>query len=180
LSLRPTAVAAFLLIAAAAPASGRGISLESPRPAERGEGGPERAKRVEGPGEGSESAIRKELREAEAANNLPRFDAAIERARSFIDTLPTGARRNAFRRAIHIATDISSVWHFEVSDPNGLYYDDERLPFFYERLAAEYPAYPHFIEDYRVIDRSGLPHYASRETRKFLLNLLENNGRKSP
>ena len=155
-------------------------SLESPRPAERGEGRPERAKRVEGPGERSESAIRKEMREAEAANDLPRFDAAVERARTFIDTLPTGARRNTFRRAILIATDISRVWHFEVTDPNGMYYDDERLPFFYERLAAEYPRYPRFIEDYRVIDRSGLPQYATRETRQFLLNLLENNGRKSP
>jgi len=144
------AVAALLLIAAAAP-----------RAAE-------------------EAAVRKEFREAAAAGDFMRFDAALDRAEAFIETLPTGARRNNFRRAILISKDIARVWHFEVSDPNGLYYDDERLPFYYEHLVGEYPDYPRFIQDYYVVDRTGLPQYASRETRKFLLNLLENNGRKTP
>jgi hypothetical protein len=109
-----------------------------------------------------------------------RFDASLDRAEAFIETLPMGARRNNFRRAILIARDIARVWHFEVSDPNGLYYDDERLPFYYEHLVTEYPGYPKFIQDYYVVDRTGLPHFASRETRTFLLNLLENNGHKSP
>jgi len=128
----------------------------------------------------SDISIRKDLIVAGRMNDLHRFDAAIERATTFIDSMPVGARRNAFRRAILIATDMSRVWHFEVSDPNGVYYDDERLPFYYDRLASEYPAYPKFIEQYSVTDTTGLPHYATRETRAFLLRLLENNRRKSP
>jgi hypothetical protein len=125
-------------------------------------------------------AIRKELREAAATNDLRRFDAAIERASDFIDTLPVGPRRNAFRRVILTAGDISRVWHFSESDPNGIYYDDERLPFYYDHLAADYPGYAKFIREHRVLDRTGLPQYPTRETRSFLLKRLENTGRKSP
>ena len=128
----------------------------------------------------SDVSIRKELIDAATANDLHRFDAAIEHAQTLIDTMKVGARRNAFRRAILIATDMSRVWHFEVTDANGLYYDDERLPFYYDRLASEYPEYPRFIAEYRVVDTSGLPQYPTRETRGFLLRLLENNLRKSP
>ena len=128
----------------------------------------------------SDVSIRKELIDAAKANDLRHFDAAIEGAQTFIDSMPVGARRNAFRRAILTATDMSRVWHFERSDANGLYYDDERLPFYYDRLASEYPSYPKFIEEYRVIDNSGLPQYPTRETRAFLLRLLQNNGGKSP
>ncbi len=127
-----------------------------------------------------DAAIRKELRDAAAANDLPRFDAVLERAQSYIETMPLGQRRNAFRHAILIATDTSRVWHFAVTDPNGIYYDDERLPFFYDHLVADYPGYAHFVEEYRVIDRTGLPQYPTRETRAFLLKRLENTGRTSP
>lgn len=127
-----------------------------------------------------DSTIHKELRQAAAANDLTRFDAALERARDYIDTMPLGHKRNRFRRAILAASDISKVWHFEITDEHGLYYDDERLPFFYDHLAADYPGYARFIEEYRVIDRTGLPLYATRETRAFLLKRLENTGRNSP
>jgi len=128
----------------------------------------------------SDVSVRKELIDAAAANDLLRFDTAIEQAQTFIDTMRVGPRRNVFRRAILIATDMSRVWHFQVSDANGVYYDDERLPFYYDRLASEYPQYPKFIEEYRVVDTSGLPQYPTRETRAFLLLLLENNLRKWP
>ena len=127
-----------------------------------------------------DQTIRKELLEAEAANDLGRFDAAIDRAEAFIDTMRVGPRRNAFRRVILTAADISRVWHFAETDPHGLYYDDERLPFFYEHVVSEHPAYVKFIKDYRVIDSTGLPQYATHETRSFLLKQLENTGRKSP
>lgn len=127
----------------------------------------------------SDVSIRDELIGAARNRDLPRFDAAIESAQNHIDTMKVGARRNTFRRAILIASDMSRVWHFEVKSGQ-LYYDDERLPFYYDRLASEYPAYPKFIKDYRVIDTSGLPQYPTRETRAFLLRLLENNGSKSP
>ena len=126
----------------------------------------------------SDVSIRKELIDAAKAADLHRFDAAIETAQTYIDTMRVGARRNGFRRAILIATDLSRVWHFEAKNA-ALYYDEERLPFYYDRLASEYPAYPKFISEYRVIDTSGLPQYPTRETRLFLLRLLENNGRKS-
>ena len=126
----------------------------------------------------SDVSIRRELIAAAKANDLKRFDAAIERAQSSIDTMRVGPRRNAFRRAILIAGDMSRVWHFEART-GSLYYDDERLPFYYDRLASEYPEYPKFIKEFRVIDTSGLPQYPTRETRAFLLRLLENNVRKS-
>jgi hypothetical protein len=125
-------------------------------------------------------AIRKELLDAAAASDLRRFDAAIERAETFIDTIPVGARRNAFRRVILTASDISRVWHFAETDAHGLYYDDERLPFYYDHLTSGHPGYSKFIAEYRVLDRTGLPQYPTRETRSFLLKRLVNTGRKSP
>jgi hypothetical protein len=127
----------------------------------------------------SDVSARKELIDAAKANDLHRFDTAIEEAQNVIESMRVGARRNAFRRAILIATDMSRVWHFEVQT-GALYYDDERLPFYYDRLASEYREYPKFIAQYQVIDASGLPQYPTRETRAFLLRLLENNARKSP
>ena len=125
-------------------------------------------------------AIRKELAGAAAANDLRRFDAAIERAENYIDTIPVGARRNAFRRVILTASDISRVWHFAETDAHGMYYDDERLPFFYEHVVSVHPGYAKFIAEYRVIDSTGLPQYPTRETRSFLVKQIENTGRKSP
>ena len=127
----------------------------------------------------SDVSIRNELIEAAKARDLARFDEAIDSAQSYIDTMKVGARRNAFRRTILTAADISRVWHFEAKSGQ-LYYDDERLPFYYDRLAAEYPGYPKFIRQYRVLDTSGLPQYPTRETRGYLLRLLQNNAGKSP
>lgn len=124
--------------------------------------------------------IRRELRQAVLADDLARFDAALERAHAHIESMPLGPQRNALRRCILISDDIAKVWHFALSDEHGLYYDDERLPFFYDHLAADYPDYPKFIHDYRVLDRTGLPLYATRETRDFLLKRLENTIRTSP
>ena len=127
-----------------------------------------------------DSTIRKELLDAAAANDLRRFDAATEHAETFIDTMPVGPRRNAFRRVILTATDISRVWHFAQTDAHGMYYDDERLPFYYEHVVTVNPGYARFIAEYRVIDSTGLPQYPTRETRSFLLKQLENTSRKSP
>jgi len=125
-------------------------------------------------------AIRNELSAAVAAGDLPRFDRALDHARKFIETMKLGKRRNAFRRTILTAQDTSRVWHFAMDDPNGMFYDDERLPFFYDHLIADYPDYAKFIEEYRVIDSTGLPQYPTRETRAFLLKKLENTAPASP
>lgn len=125
-------------------------------------------------------AIRKELRAAAAVNDLPRFDAVLDRARTYIETMKLGRRRNAFRRAIFAAEDISRVWHFAKSDPHGMFYDDERLPFFYDHVVDHFPDYAKFIEDFRVVDKTGLPQYPTEETRAFLLRKLENTAPASP
>jgi len=126
----------------------------------------------------TDMSLRHDLIAAAKADDLERFDSAIVTAQSYIDSMKVGARRNAFRRVITIAGDISRIWQFEVRS-GSLYYDDERLPFYYDRLAKEYPEYPKFIREFRVLDTSGLPQYPTRETREFLLRTLENHGRKS-
>ncbi len=104
----------------------------------------------------------------------------MDHAETFIDTMRVGPRRNAFRRVILTAADISRVWHFAQTDAHGLYYDDERLPFYYDHVVSEHPGYMKFVAEYRVLDSTGLPQYPTRETRSFLLKQLENTGRKSP
>ena len=124
--------------------------------------------------------IREELVNAATANDLRRFDAAIEHAETFIDTMRVGPRRNAFRKVILTAADISRVWHFAETDAHGMYYDEERLPFYYEHVVSVNPGYAKFIRAYRVLDSTGLPQYPTRETRSYLVKQLENTGRKSP
>ncbi|HKB79713.1 MAG TPA: hypothetical protein VKH35_08360 [Thermoanaerobaculia bacterium] len=125
-------------------------------------------------------ALREELHQAASAADLPRFESALDRAHAAIDTMKLGKRRDEFRRVILAAEDIDRVWTFAMKARDGMFYDDERLPFFYDHLANRYPDYPKFIAEYRVIDRSGLPQYPTRETRDFLLRKLENTGHASP
>ena len=89
----------------------------------------------------SDLSIRNQIIAAAKANDLRAFDDAIDRAQNFIDTMRVGPQRNAFRREILIAGDMSRVWHFEKKS-GSLYYDDETLPFYFDRLASEYPRYP--------------------------------------
>ena len=120
-----------------------------------------------------------ELRAAVKADDLPRFDEALERARVTIETMPVGKERNLFRRAIQTAADIGKIWHFAATDPEGSYYDDERLPEFYDHMKRDYPNYRRFIADYTVMDHDGRVLYPTRETRAFLLKQLENTRRTS-
>ena len=124
-------------------------------------------------------AILDELLKTAAAENLPRFDAAVERARTAIESMPLGNARNRFRRAIMTGEDVSRVWHFAVTDAEGSYYNEERLPFYYDHLVADHPAYRRFITQYAIIDH-GRMFYPTRETRTFLLKELENIRRRSP
>ena len=124
-------------------------------------------------------AILDELLKAATAEDLPRFDAAVERARTAIESMPLGSARNRFRRAIMTGEDVSRVWHFAVTDAEGSYYNEERLPFYYDHLVADHPAYRRFIAEYAIIDH-GRMFYPTRETRTFLLKELENIRRRSP
>jgi hypothetical protein len=109
------------------------------------------------------------VRGAAAANDLPTFSAALARARELVDAMPLGARRNAARRSLLVYGDVEQVWTFAANDRLGAFYDDESLPGFYDRIAADYPNYGAFIADYRVVDRYGRALYATAETRTFLL-----------
>ena len=102
-----------------------------------------------------------------AAGNLDRFEATLDRARTTADTMAVGAARNRLRHAVIVATDLDRVWRFD-----GIYWDEESLPDYYDRLANEYPSFEQFIAQYRVIDRAGRVLYPKQETRAFLLKQL--------
>jgi hypothetical protein len=112
------------------------------------------------------------VRGAAAANDLPTFSAALSRARELVDAMPLGAKRNAVRRSLLVYGDVEQVWTFAANDRLGAFYDDESLPGFRDRIAADYPNYDAFIADYRVVDRYGRALYATAETRRFLLQQL--------
>src|SRR5207244_5257294 len=112
------------------------------------------------------------LRAAAAANDLRLFRATLGRAKQLVDAMPLGAQRNAARRALLVYRDVDQVWTFAANDRLGAFYDDESLPGFHDRIAADYPAYNAFITDYRVVDRYGRALYGTAETRTFLLAQL--------
>ena len=79
-----------------------------------------------------------------------------------------GERRNALRRAIIVSTDLDRVWRHET-----IYWDEESLPDYYDRLAGEYADFEHFITPFRVVDKNGRAFYPKQETRDFLLKKLK-------
>src|SRR5438552_3030125 len=91
------------------------------------------------------------MREALAANDAARFEAAYKKAREL------GANVAAY-------DDIEKVWLFANSDPNGAFYDSE----LHDRLAAKYPAYARYIGQYKLVDARGQVWYPTSETREFL------------
>lgn len=115
------------------------------------------------------ATLRETMHDAVAANDQPRFDAALARAKSIVETLPLGDERNSLRRAILVYSDIQQVWSYAAADRFGAFYDDESLPGIHDKLAADYPGYDDFISQYRVTDAAGRTLYATGETRAFLL-----------
>jgi hypothetical protein len=100
--------------------------------------------------------------------NVARFDEMLERARAHIDTMPLGEPRNRLRRSILIATDLRPLVGFDA-----VYWDEESLPDYYDRLARAYPEFGPFIAQYRLVGQSGRVLYPSQETRAFLLERLK-------
>jgi len=84
--------------------------------------------------------------------------------------MPLGQARNRLRRAVVVATDLQRVIHHD-----GMYWDEDSLPDFYDRLANEYAGFEAFITPYRVIGRRGRVFSPTRETRIFLLKRLRPN-----
>jgi hypothetical protein len=118
--------------------------------------------------------LHRSLYEAAAAGDLQRFEAALQRAGALVDSMPLGDARNRLRRAVVVATDLQRVIQFD-----GMYWDEDSLPDFYDRLANEYAGFEAFITPFRVIDRRRRVFYPSRETRIFLLKRLRPNTRKT-
>lgn len=111
--------------------------------------------------------LQKNLYEAAAAGNHAKFTSALERAKALVETLRLGPARDRLRRAVIVATDLDRVWNHE-----GLYWDEESLPDYYDRMAGEYPGFERYIAQYRVIDGSRRVFYPARETRAFLTERL--------
>lgn len=81
-----------------------------------------------------------------------------------------GAARNRLRRAVIVATDLDRVWQFDA-----MYWDEQSLPDYYDRLANEYPGFGTFIAEFRLIDATSRVFYPKRETQDFLLGKLRDN-----
>lgn len=92
------------------------------------------------------------LRAAATANDFRAFDALVRKAKL------NGEDLGAFG-------DLYDVWSFSESTATGAYYGAT----VHDRLAARYPDYAKYIEDYRVTDSHGQSFYPSAETRNFLL-----------
>jgi hypothetical protein len=92
------------------------------------------------------------LREATEANDFAAFDGLVRKARA------NGEALGAF-------ADLHDVWSFSRANATGAYYGAE----IHDRLAARYPDYAAFIEEYRITDRRGQSFFPSAETRAFLL-----------
>jgi len=119
-----------------------------------------------------EQPVAQLLADSLAANDLPRFELALAHAREVADAMPLGDARNALRRTILIYTDIDAVRSFAAKNPSGSFYDDESLPGLHDHLAADYPGYTEFINDFRVVDRGGRTFYPTAETVAFLIRQL--------
>lgn len=102
-------------------------------------------------------------------------------------TLLEAARRNDFVSfdALYTAArtrgaDVSQyatlheLWTYSVTDPIGAFYGRD----LYEKLSRAYPGYAAYIADFRIVDDRGNVFYPTSETRKFLLDRV--NERKAP
>lgn len=104
---------------------------------------------------------------AATAGDRVKFEAALAKAAAAVDSMPVGQARNRVRHAVIVATDLDRIWRFD-----GIYWDEDSLPDYYDRLANEYPDFERFIADYRIVDRAGRIFYPKQETRAFLLKHL--------
>jgi hypothetical protein len=165
--VRTTAFAVFcfvpLLAGSAAADEARFIALASE---------PIRAESVPAIDAADASSVLKTLHEAISANDLPRFQAALTRAREIADGMPLGDARNALRRSVMTYEDVATVWSFAATDRFGAFYNDDAVPGLYDKLAADYPGYAHLMEDARIVDAHGITWYPTSETRAFLLQQI--------
>ena len=112
--------------------------------------------------------LQQQLIVAGSSRDVPRLDAAIESARTLADSLPLGDLRNRLRQSILIAGDLRRIVAYD-----SLYWDEESLPDYYDRLAGAYPGFGTFIARFRIVDERGRVLFPSQETRTFLHDRLK-------
>ena len=93
------------------------------------------------------------LADAARANDFVTFDGLYKAAKA------RGASVGAF-------DTLHEVWEWSMADPIGAFYG----PDLYARLAAAYPGFARYIDEYRVVDSRGNVFYPTSETRAFLLD----------
>jgi hypothetical protein len=93
------------------------------------------------------------LADAARANDFVTFDALYKAAKA------RGASVGAF-------DTLHEVWAWSMADPIGAFYG----PDLHARLAAAYPGFARYIDEYRVVDNRGNVFYPTSETRAFLLD----------
>lgn len=112
--------------------------------------------------------LQQQLIIAGSSRDVARLEAAIETARTAADALPLGDPRNRLRQSIIIATDLRRILACD-----SLYWDEEALPDYYDRLAGAYPEFGTFIAQFRIVDERGRVLFPSQETRAFLRDRLK-------
>lgn len=66
---------------------------------------------------------------------------------------------------------LHELWTWSMASPTGAFYGPE----LYSRIAAAYPNFPDYIDDYTIVDRNGNAFYPTAETRTFLLEQAMRN-----
>lgn len=112
--------------------------------------------------------LQQQLIVAGSSRDVARLEAAIESARNLADSLPLGDPRNRLRQSILIATDLRRILAYD-----SLYWDEDSLPDYYDRLAGAYPEFGTFIARFRIVDARGRVMFPSQETRTFLRERLK-------
>ena len=123
---------------------------------------------IASPAHGEDAArLQKQLYEAAAAGNHAKFSAVLIRAKTAVEKMRLGEVRNRLRRAIIAGDDLDRVWSLDA-----MYWDEDSLPDYYDRMSGEYAGFEKFITSYRLIDAQGHAFYPVRETRQFLIERL--------
>lgn len=63
------------------------------------------------------------------------------------------------------ARDLRLIWTYAINDPTGAFFGTEM----YDQIASAHPAFPAYIEEFAVHDRTGNRFYPTAETKRFLI-----------
>ncbi len=111
-------------------------------------------------------ALRTILRDALAANDQERFNAALIRAKAVAES------SGALRHDVAVYSDLQQVWSYATTDQYGAFYDEASMPGLHAHLAGAYPGYAAYIAQFALTDANGRVLYPTSETRQFLQRQL--------